>query len=96
MNDSERQLEEMLKQGENLMAEFGSDRKCLSDRNLALPLQKSETQTRILLEDGLIEAHGSGRGRSYTLSAKVYQQAGQEAAYEQQVGFDRIQQEQWY
>ena len=98
MSESERQLQEMLQQGESLVVEFKSDLKCLPDRELAPALQKSESQTRILLErlleSGLIEAHGSGRGRSYTLSAKVYQQAGQQAAYVRQVGFDKIQQEQ--
>lgn len=42
----------------------------------------------------MIEAHGAGRGRSYTLSAKIYQQTGQKAAYVRQAGFDAIQQEQ--
>ena len=46
------------------------------------------------MEAGLIECHGTGRGRTYTLSAMVYQQTGQKAAYVRQVGFDRIQQEQ--
>ena len=42
----------------------------------------------------LVEAHGAGRGRTYTLSAKVYRHAGQKAAYVRQAGFDPIQQEQ--
>jgi ATP-dependent DNA helicase RecG len=65
---------------------------------LAPALQKSESQTRILLEQlleaGLIEAHGNGRGRSYTLSAKVYKQSGKQVAYVRQAGFDALQQEQ--
>ncbi len=60
--------------------------------------QKSEHETRSTLEKlteaGMIEAHGSGRGRTYTLSARVYRKAGQKAGYVRQAGFDPIQQEQ--
>ena len=60
--------------------------------------QKSEQATRVILgklvESGLIEAHGNGRARTYTLSAKLYQKTGQKAGYVRQVGFDPIQQEQ--
>ena len=60
--------------------------------------QKSEQATRItlekLVESGLVEAHGTGRGRTYTLSAKLYQKTGQKAGYVRQAGFDPIQQEQ--
>ena len=74
------------------------DERRLTTSDIAPVLQKSEAQTRTilerLLEAGTIEAHGSGRGRSYTLSAGVYQQSGQKAAYIRQAGFDAIQQEQ--
>jgi ATP-dependent DNA helicase RecG len=70
----------------------------LTTSDLAADTQKSEQATRItlekLVEAGLIDAHGVGRGRSYTLSAKVYKKAGQTAAYVRQTGFDPIQQEQ--
>lgn len=60
--------------------------------------QKSEQETRVtlekLVESGLIEAHSAGRGRTYTLSAKLYQKLGQKADYVRQTGFDPIQQEQ--
>ena len=46
------------------------------------------------METGLVEAHGSPRSRSYTLSASLYQAAGQKAAYTRQVGFTAIQHEQ--
>jgi len=49
---------------------------------------------RCQLLPGLVEAHGTGRGRVYTLSAAVYRTAGEPAEYVRQVGFDRIQQEQ--
>jgi len=42
----------------------------------------------------LVEAHGAGRGRTYTLSARVYRKKGQKAGYVRHVGFDPIQQEQ--
>lgn len=70
----------------------------LTNPDLAADTQKSEQATRTtlekLVEAGLIEAHGAGRGRSYILSAKVYKKAGQKAAYVRQAGFDPIQQEQ--
>ena len=47
-----------------------------------------------LAEAGLVEAHGSTKGRSYTLSVAVYQQQGNKAAYTRQAGFAAIQQEQ--
>ena len=70
----------------------------LATVDLTADTQKSEQATRTalekLVEAGLVEAHGVGRGRTYTLSAKVYQHADQKAAYVRQAGFDRIQQEQ--
>lgn len=66
--------------------------------DLTADIQKSEQATRTalerLVEAGLVEAHGTGRGRTYTLSAKVYRHTGQKAAYIRQAGFDPIQQEQ--
>ncbi len=47
-----------------------------------------------LTEAGLVEAHGTTRGRSYTLSAPVYQRQGDKAAYTRQAGFAPIQHEQ--
>jgi ATP-dependent DNA helicase RecG len=70
----------------------------LTTADLTADTQKSEQTTRTaiekLVEAGLVEAHGTGRGRTYTLSAKVYRRAGQKAAYVRQAGFDPIQQEQ--
>lgn len=66
--------------------------------DLTADTQKSEqvnlTAIERLVEAGLVEAYGTGRGRTYTLSAKVYRHAGQKAAYVRQAGFDPIQQEQ--
>lgn len=70
----------------------------LTTADLTAHTQKSEQATRTalekLVEAGVVEAHGTGRGRTYTLSAKVYRHAGQKAAYVRQTGFDPIQQEQ--
>jgi len=70
----------------------------LTTTDLAQSTQKSEALTRAtlekLVEAGLVEAYGTGRGRSYTLSAKVYKTSGQKTAYIRQAGFDPIQQEQ--
>ena len=70
----------------------------LTTIDLTISVQKPETAIRTtlekLLEAGIIEAHGTGRGRTYTLSAKVYRRTGQKAAYVRQIGFDAIQQEQ--
>jgi len=70
----------------------------LTTADLTADTQKSEQATRTalekLVEAGLVEAHGVGRGRTYTLSAKMYRNAGQKVGYVRQVGFDPIQQEQ--
>ncbi len=47
-----------------------------------------------LVERGLLQAHGIGRGRSYTLSADLYRLLGEKAEYTRQAGFDRLQHEQ--
>ena len=66
--------------------------------DLAQAVQKPESAVRSvvekLVEAGLVEPHGSGRGRTYTLSAKMYRSAGQKSEYIRQAGFSAIQQEQ--
>lgn len=70
----------------------------LTITDLVPSLQKTEQEARRtiekLTEAGLVEAHGTGRGRTYTLSAKVYRRKGQKSDYVRQAGFDTIQQEQ--
>lgn len=70
----------------------------LTTADLVSSTQKLEQKTRAALEKlteaGLVDAHGTGRGRTYTLSAGVYSKAGQKADYVRQTGFDLIQQEQ--
>jgi ATP-dependent DNA helicase RecG len=70
----------------------------LSTADLAPSVQKPEPNVRAtlekLVETGFLEPHGTGRGRTYTLSARMYQKAGQRAEYIRQAGFNSIQQEQ--
>lgn len=70
----------------------------LTTTDLAVSVQKPEAVVRSaverLAEASLIEAHGMGRGRTYTLSAKVYGRTGRKAEYVRQAGFDKLQQEQ--
>lgn len=65
---------------------------------LAVQIQRDTTSAKrtleALTEAGLVEAHGSTRGRSYTLSASLYQAVGEKAAYTRQAGFTPIQHEQ--
>lgn len=70
----------------------------LSSAELAKSVQKPETNVRAslekLVETGFLEPYGTGRGRSYTLSAFVYSKSGKRAEYIRQAGFTAIQQEQ--
>ena len=47
-----------------------------------------------LVERGLLESRGEGRGRTYHLAAALYREIGESAAYVRARGFDPIQQEQ--
>ena len=47
-----------------------------------------------LVERGLIQPHGMGRGRTYTLSPRIYRSLGQPAEYTRQAGLETMQQEQ--
>ena len=47
-----------------------------------------------LVERGLLESRGEGRGRTYHLAAELYREMGESAAYVRTRGFDPIQQEQ--
>jgi ATP-dependent DNA helicase RecG len=70
----------------------------LTTVDLAPSIQKSEHEARAtlerLVESGLVDAHSTGRGRTYTLSIKAYLKEGRKADYVRQAGFDPIQQEQ--
>jgi ATP-dependent DNA helicase RecG len=66
--------------------------------SLARAIQRDESVARntleLLVEAGLVVAHGIKKGRTYTLSPSVYRETGQPEAYVRQAGFDPIQQEQ--
>lgn len=70
----------------------------LTTADLAPFVQKSEANVRAtvekLVETGFLEPHGTGRGRTYTLSAALYRKAGKKSEYIRQAGFAPIQQEQ--
>jgi ATP-dependent DNA helicase RecG len=70
----------------------------LTTADIAPSVQKPEANVRATLEKlveiGFLEPHGNGRGRTYTLSVRLYQNAGQRAEYIRQAGFAPIQQEQ--
>lgn len=74
------------------------DARRLACSDLAHAVQKPETVVHAalekLVESGLLEPHGAGRGRTYTLSARLYRQSGQKAEYVRQAGFTPIQQQQ--
>jgi ATP-dependent DNA helicase RecG len=69
-----------------------------STEELADVLQETPTQARAVLarlqEQGLIDARGAGRGRSWHLSAAVYRSLDEASSYPRIRGFDRIQQQQ--
>jgi len=70
----------------------------LTTTDLAPSVQKPEASVRAtlekLVEAGFLEPHGTGRGRTYTLSAGLYRHAGKRSEYIRQAGFAPIQQEQ--
>lgn len=70
----------------------------LTIADLTPSVQKPEPNVRAtlekLVETGFLEPHGTGRGRTYTLSATMYQKAGKKSEYIRQAGFAPIQQEQ--
>lgn len=72
--------------------------KRLSAEELAQHIQRDVASAKrtleALTEAGLVEAHGSTRGRSYTLSASLYGVSAGKAAYTRQAGFSPIQHEQ--
>lgn len=47
-----------------------------------------------LVDSGLLEVRGDGRGRTYHLSAAMYRRLGDPVHYVRVRGFDRLQQEQ--
>lgn len=63
-------------------------------REIADEIHVSETRTKAnvekLLESGLVEANGNGRGRTYMLSAKVYREQDNSVGYVRQTGIEQL------
>ena len=61
-------------------------------------IQQSQTEARRylsrLVEHGLVESRGRGRGASYQLSSATYRRLGLEQQYVRQRGFEPLQQDQ--
>lgn len=70
----------------------------LTSAEAAALMQSPESDARTVLgrlvESGLVDSRGDGRGRSYHLSAQTYLRLGDKAAYVRQHGFEPLQQEQ--
>jgi len=77
--------------------ELARERRITTQRAAEL-FQRDEASTRGLLNQmvdrGVLEARGEGRGREYHLSAAAYRAIGEEAAYVRVHGFEPLQQEQ--
>jgi len=80
-----------------ILSRLREERRLTTDE-LVPSVQKTETNVRAtlekLVEAGFLEPHGTGRGRTYMLSAAMYQSAGKKAEYIRQAGFAPIQHEQ--
>lgn len=69
-----------------------SRRASIAELSAAIHVSETKVKHTVerLTESGLIEAVGTGRGRHYTLSAQVYQQAEDVTGYVRQKGIDSI------
>lgn len=78
-----------------VLATLKRDRR-LGAAELARVMQRPEARARTILErlveDGLIEAHGTTH-RTYTLSSRLYRHSGESAAYVRQAGIEPIRHE---
>ena len=72
--------------------------KRLNIEQLAAHIQRDPARAKRTLEElveaGLVQAHGSTRGLTYTLAPGVYRADGDKAAYTRQMGFTSLQHEQ--
>lgn len=72
--------------------------KRFNTEQLAAHIQRDPARAKRTLEElveaGLVQAHGSTRGRTYTLAPGVYRADGDKAAYTRQMGFTSLQHEQ--
>ncbi|MBI4818895.1 MAG: ATPase [Deltaproteobacteria bacterium] len=73
------------------------ERRHVTTAEIASAVQKDEGAAKstleALVERGFVQPRGTGRGRTYTLSASLYASEGKRAAFTLQTGFDGSQQE---
>ena len=80
-----------------VLNEVRSEGRITSERAAELShiaVAEARASLNIIVERGLLEARGEGRGRTYHLAAEVYREIGEPAAYVRSRGFTPIQQEQ--
>ena len=82
---------------ELLLLDYVRQERDLDVKTAVALIQRPETETRAVLESlvesGLLERRGARRGRTYHLSASVYRQMGEPAAYVRARGFEPLQME---
>lgn len=79
-----------------VLSAIREERRCTTSRLVDVlhwEVGKVKKELEHLVEKGLIEAQGKGRGRSYILSAAVYEATGNTLGYIRQSGFSDIQHE---
>lgn len=80
-----------------VLHEVRAERRIASSRVaelLQIPMEEGRSVLNRLVEQGMLEARGERKGRTYHLSAAMYRRLGESDRYVRTRGFDRIQQEQ--
>ena len=80
-----------------ILHEVRQERRITSDRAadvLQVSIDEARAELNKLVEQGLLEARGERKGRSYHLASSVYDQLGEQAEYVRTRGFDSLQHEQ--
>lgn len=94
----EKRLQRIMAVSELLILDHVRREREIDTATAAVLIQRPETEARAALETlvevGLLERRGARRGRTYLLSAGVYRELGQPAAYVRTRGFERPQMEQ--
>ncbi|MDZ7749153.1 MAG: crosslink repair DNA glycosylase YcaQ family protein [Halofilum sp. (in: g-proteobacteria)] len=79
-----------------VLAELRESRRLSSQEaaeRLGMEQQDARRTLEGLTEGGLLEAHGAKKGRTYTLSGRLYRELGRKSEYVRQSGFAPIQQD---
>lgn len=95
--DEERSARGALRLDSLLALSVLRERRRVTTAEIAAAVQKDEGAAKrtleALIERGLVEPRGTGRGRTYTLSASLYALEGNRVAFTLQSGFEQSQQE---